>query len=132
MQDQEPIDFSQYPTDPPPVENITLTFAEFIKGEKVGRQNLYIVWRDAKALYVGISTTSVWHRWFSGFSSHMARNVFRQWFGCSPIGEEVAKNTPQSLKWMIELRHYEVLHLHDEERRLIQELQPPFNSTYNH
>jgi hypothetical protein len=123
--------FASSPTERPPVENITITFGDFMKGNKDGGHNLYIIWRNNQALYIGISTRGAWSRWFSGWSSHMGRNVFGKWYGCSPIGEEVVRNLPDSLQWGVELRYYDTWYLDNEERKLIRELCPLLNDTHN-
>ena len=51
----------------------TLAFSEFYNGEFDDKNyELYFV-RDSnrKAMYIGISRDSIWHRWFGGGTSHM-------------------------------------------------------------
>lgn len=134
----QPPEFKQEPT-------ISMTFAQFLEDDKrVGRHNLYIIWRGKQALYVGIARDHIWGRWFArGGQSHM---YFSQkysgtreggtWRGFTPIGIVIQRNFPKSLKWKVEQRHYNTFswcteeRLETAERRLIQELRPLFNTTY--
>jgi len=52
-------------------------------------------------LYVGISTRSIWERWF-GWNGHITwnRNTI---YGESSIGRKIADHLPDSMKWKIQL-----------------------------
>src|ERR1043165_96031 len=115
---------------------ITITFSQFLERQyPQGKHNLYIIWHGKQALYVGISKSDVWGRWFTTSYSHMyfAGGV---WSGNSPIGTVIQRNFPKSLKWKVELRHYSTSlwssgeDLEAAEHRLIVELRPLFNTTY--
>jgi hypothetical protein len=117
---------------------ITLTFGQFLKSEyKRDKHNLYIIWKDGLALYVGISKTDIRTRWFTAGYGHMsiARHN-KQLTGISPIGRVIQRNLPESLDWAVELRHYSTFSWTDSEKlieaeqRLIHELRPLFNTTY--
>ena len=121
---------------------LTLSFGKFIKGDyQLGHRNLYIVWRGKQALYIGISRTDIWGRWFGrGGQSHM---YFSQkysgtleggrWQGLSPIGIVIVNNQPASMRWRIELRYVPFMDrwdLEEEEKKLIHEIHPLFNSAH--
>jgi hypothetical protein len=122
-------------TDP----TLIMPFEKFAKGDYPnGRHNLYIVWRGKRALYVGISRSGIWDRWFArGGQAHMffAQKYSGtldggQWCGLSTIGRVIAKNIPVSFGWKVELRHIPTLfgfELTDAEEKLIHELRPLFN-----
>lgn len=82
-----------------------LKFSEFYKGRFTDNgYELYIV-KDInnKAMYIGISRDSIWHRWFGGGHSHMDTNPAGQVYGKSYFGEVVERRFPDSWKWDIEL-----------------------------
>ena len=55
-------------SEPPPLLHpITMSFDDFMNGNISGPYNLYIIRRHEQALYVGISTWSVWSRWLVGW-----------------------------------------------------------------
>jgi hypothetical protein len=117
---------------PDPPKPITMTFERFMKLEKEPPHNLYIIWKRRKALYVGISKSGVWSRWF-GRRGRLYK-LGQSWAAEDTIGEVVIKNMPASLKWKVELRYYGILNNEDlryNEMRLIGELHPSYNSTYN-
>jgi hypothetical protein len=124
---------------------LTLTFDQFLRQKyQADRHNLYIVRTGKQALYVGISRSDVWGRWFAGGEkSHMyfaqkysGTREGGRWLGHSSIGQVVEFNFPRSLKWKVELRHYSTFSwtnnekLEEAERRLIRELRPLFNEIY--
>jgi hypothetical protein len=82
-----------------------LAFSEFYKGdfEDLGYE-LYVL-RDTnnKAMYVGISRNSIWHRWFGGGTSHMDIGAGEKIFGTSNIGRVMERRFPSSWDWVIEL-----------------------------
>lgn len=107
-----------------------MTFEEFIEGNfPEDDYSLYIVWRGAECLYIGISKDNIWNRWFSRNGCHI-RMTDNHMIGNSIIGREIVKNLPQSLQWTIELREYK--NLHRAEIDLIRELRPTYNRTYNY
>jgi hypothetical protein len=109
---------------------------------------MYIVRRDNKVLYVGISQRCVWNRWFGDFG-RMPRNANGNRFATDDISREIVDNLPNSLSWEIELlsvndcRIYFVgnpeiqkfckdrLDIKDYEAYMIRELKPSLNGTYN-
>ncbi len=80
-----------------------------IRFEDFHRQNyqdqgycLYVVKNGSgDVLYVGISVSDVWSRWFS-WGGHMTwdGDVI---YGESPVGTKVENNLPDSLNWSIQL-----------------------------
>ena len=117
---------------------LVMPFHEFLKGDfDAGHRNLYIVWRDQQALFAGTSKFGIRQTWFSGFISHMhfekkgaETPEEGQWVGDSLIGRVIVSNQPASMSWTIELRHVPASQdLRKEERKLITELHPLFNST---
>jgi hypothetical protein len=52
-------------------------------------------------LYIGISTASIWDRWF-GWGGHMTWDG-KVIYGESSIGEKIEYHLPDSLKWKIQL-----------------------------
>jgi hypothetical protein len=117
---------------------LSLFFSQFLEANyKRDRHNLYIIWKGKQALYVGISKTDIWGRWFSGSYGHMMFiHQTKRWIGNSSIGSVIERNFPKSLKWKVELRRYSTFSWTDNEKlemaeqRLIRELRPLFNSTY--
>lgn len=83
----------------------TLTFSEFYKGdfEDIGYELYVLRDSDNKAMYIGISRNSIWHRWFGGGASHMTINNDEKIYGASYIGQVVERRFPSSWDWVIEL-----------------------------
>jgi hypothetical protein len=119
---------------------LVMSFGKFAKGGfEQGHRNLYLVWRGKQVLYVGIGKSGIWNRWFGrGGQSHMyfAQKYSGtleggQWVGLSPIGRVIVHNQPASMRWKIEMRYIPFRQdLQTEERKLIHELHPLFNTTY--
>ena len=65
--------------------------------------NLYIIWDNKQALYVGISIGNVWTRWFGGYGSHMTYFTNGLLTAESWIGNIILNNKPKSMDWDIEL-----------------------------
>ena len=84
---------------------ITIKFSEFHKGDYEDRgYELYIIKdSDEKAMYIGISRDSIWHRWFGGGPSHMDTDAAGKIYGKSYIGEVIERRLPSSWDWIIEL-----------------------------
>jgi len=80
-------------------------FSEFYKGEfdDIGYELYFVRDSDSKAMYIGISRNSIWHRWFGGGASHMDMNANQRLFGTSTIGQIIEKRFPASWDWTIEL-----------------------------
>jgi hypothetical protein len=127
----------QFEQQPP----ITMTFAQFLHdSRRHSKHNLYLVWKGKHALYVGIAHEHIWTRWFNrGSQGHMLYYWTpngKTLSGASPIGAVIQRNLPKSLKWKVELRHFNTFswcpdeRLEDAEHRLIQEFRPLFNTTY--
>jgi hypothetical protein len=84
---------------------ILLTFREFVKGEfEDGEEyyELYVVKNAIEILYVGISQSGIWNRWFGGFG-RMHQRESGCWYGYDDISKEIAENMPASLDWIVEL-----------------------------
>ena len=129
---------------------IELTFSAFLHGDYEDQgYELYLV-RDAEQImYIGISSVSVWDRWFSNLGSHMLVLPNGRLRGNSIIGEAIARRLPDSLDWKIELwtkedcinalqdeisslgfRFPENMSLYDLEALLIKKLAPYYNATH--
>ena len=95
-------------------------------------------------LYVGISTRSIWERWF-GWNGHIVwdGNII---YGASAVGQKIEDHLPESLKWKIQLwtlkdcikfcKHELTVTKHQPDIRfvepfMIQKLSPILNGTYN-
>ncbi len=107
--------------------------------------NLYVVKNGLNnVLYVGISTISIWERWF-GWNGHIlwTDNIIQ---GTSVVGQKIADNLPESLNWKIQLWTLEdcviycsdllppnrgILDVKLIEPYMIQKLSPILNATYN-
>lgn len=84
---------------------VDITFAEFYAAQYDDSHDVgvYVV-KNGVPLYVGMSTSNVWNRWFYGtFRSHLDLDTQNQWFGYTPIGRMIARNMPASWEWHIEL-----------------------------
>lgn len=122
-----------------PEPPLRITFKEFEEGDYEGERNLYIVWYKDQALYIGISESNIWNRWFADSRGCHVFKIGERYRGdySSSIGRCIIDNFPASYNWIIELRHYPVgllykerKELKDIERGLIQKYSPLFNVTY--
>jgi hypothetical protein len=68
-----------------------------------GNRELYILKKDKRILYIGISERGIWNRWFGAMSGHMPRNGWGEFFPGSQAGRAVIENFPKSWEWQIEL-----------------------------
>jgi hypothetical protein len=82
-----------------------LMFSEFYKGkfEDIGYELYFVRDAESKAMYIGISRNSIWHRWFGGGASHMDINASEKLSGASYIGQVIERRFPSSWDWTIEL-----------------------------
>ncbi len=132
---------------------ITITFQSFFEGKWVDRDNeryeLYVVRNHKDILYIGISQSDIWDRWFGGFG-RMKKNAGGYWYSTDTIGRNIIENMPDSLNWSIELWTLEDCiklfgdkikkmgfsiersDIKDYEKLMIQELWPELNTTYNY
>ena len=125
---------------------LNLSFHEFMIGDYPDQDlHLYVVRTYNEVLYVGISTSNIWNRWFSARNAHMVQVVGSSWIGNSAIGQAVCENMPESLEWTIELWSLEDcagflddkmfskgrLNIRDVEPLMIQKLLPKLNVIYN-
>jgi len=96
-------------------------------------------------LYVGISTQSIWERWF-GFGGHIIWIENGKLFGTSSVGQKIEDHLPDSLNWKIQLwtledcikfcenelppniQHWTIKWV---ESFMIQKLSPILNVSYN-
>lgn len=106
---------------------------------------LYVIKnRHATVLYVGISTSNIWERWFA-FGGHMVWDG-KVIYGESLIGVKIEDHLPDSLRWKIQLwtlndciqfcskelpNDTSMLTIHDVEPIMIQKLSPALNVIYN-
>ena len=122
-----------------------LLFSDFMTGlydEPAEDPFMLYVCRDdeGKCLYVGISRSDVFGRWFYGSRAHVRQNIHGEWFGGSPIGKAVCEAMPKSVRtWHIELWGLEELRqkfhpkdgILDVEAKMIHELHPTLNRMCN-
>ena len=125
---------------------IELDFLQFHEQKyREKRYELYVLKNGlGDILYIGISQSNVWERWF-GWGGHMMwdGNVI---YGESPIGVKIENHLPDSLNWKIQLWTLEdcikfcrkelpgdILKktIHDVEPIMIRKLSPALNNTYN-
>jgi len=125
---------------------IELSFIQFHERQyPEKRYKLYILKNGlGDILYIGISTTNIWERWFS-WGGHLTwdGNVI---YGGSPIGVKIENHLPDSLNWKIQLWTLKdcirfcgkelhgdtsMVTIHDVEPIIIQKLSPALNVTYN-
>lgn len=140
---------------------LTLTFTEFAEGSKFPDFvdfSLYVVRNDNSILYIGISQSNIWNRWFSAGYCHMRQTEYGEWHGNSLIGQEIVSHLPQSEKWEFDFWSLkealdfmsidyiyqsvyavclhpvskEQLSIKDVEPEMIAMLCPKLNKTYNH
>jgi len=125
---------------------IELDFLQFHEQKyREKRYELYVLKNGlGDILYIGISKSNVWERWF-GWGGHMMwdGNVI---YGESPIGVKIENHLPDSLNWKIQLWTLEdcikfcrkelpgdILEktINDVEPIMIRKLSPALNNTYN-
>jgi hypothetical protein len=125
---------------------IELDFEKFHNGEYVEKgYELYVMKNGfGDPLYIGISTGSIWERWF-GWNGHMAwdGNII---YGTSAVGQKIEDHLPDSLEWRIQLwtlkdcikfcrQELKVIKRQPDIRFLepfmVQKLSPILNATYN-
>jgi hypothetical protein len=114
----------QYPADP---------FCLYVMNNGVG-----------DVLYIGISTNSVWERWFAA-GGHITWNS-KIIYGESPIGVKIENHLPESLQWKIQLwtlndclefcrdelpTEIPEITIHQIESAMIRKLSPALNVHYN-
>lgn len=85
------------------IENFSKSEDDFVYDTKYDDKNLYIVRNNESILYIGISETCIWSRWFSQRGSHMFFGYDFSLHGTSRIGKEIEDNIPNSLLWNIDL-----------------------------
>ena len=125
---------------------IEMTFLEFHEQQYHEQQFCLYVMKNGNGdiLYVGISTTDVWDRWF-GWGGHMTWDG-KVIYGDSPTGVKIENHLPDSLRWRIQLWTLKdclefcskelpidttEITIHEIEPLLIQKLSPALNATYN-
>jgi len=123
---------------------IELDFLQFHEQQyRKRRYELYVLKNGlADILYIGISTSSIWERWF-GWGGHMLWNG-KIIYGESPIGVKIENHLPDSLNWKIQLwtlndcikfcrkelpSHFSEVTIHEIEPIMIRKLSPPGMST---
>ena len=90
------------------IEPLVLTFREFADGnwsEMDDRQDyyeMYVIRNNTNVLYVGISESNIYNRWFSSPSCHMYKTQ-DGFISFSSIGHEIKDNMPISFDWIVEL-----------------------------
>lgn len=125
---------------------IELDFEKFHNHDYVEKgYDLYVMKNGlGHPLYVGISTGSIWDRWF-GWSGHLVWDG-KIIYGTGAIGQKIVDHLPDSLKWKIQLwtlkdcikfcRHELKGMKHQPDIKfiepfVIQKLSPILNGTYN-
>jgi hypothetical protein len=78
----------------------SIRFGDFLSGQSTDapEEVLYVL-RSHVCLYVGISRTGIWERWFDPDLGHI-RGCMR--YGASAVGAYVLEHLPFSLVWTIE------------------------------
>ena len=72
-----------------------LPFLEFASGEYPDKEygedqyQLYVVRKNTQVLYVGISESNIWNRWFNGGRGHVLINIYGEMIGRSSVGNSV-------------------------------------------
>jgi len=105
---------------------------------------LYVVRKASQVLYVGISESNVWNRWFSGTFSHMPINIHGEYDGITRIGIEISRDIGHLSEYRIELwtlkdcMEYckdsllsDKCDIHDVEPLMVQAWRPVLNMHYN-
>ncbi len=119
----------------------TLQFNDFMDADKFPSGNLvlYVVRNKSNILYVGISKSGIWNRWF-GSRGRLTKNIYDEWLYTDSISSFIVKNMPQSLKYSIDLWTIEECrdflsitdtHLRDVENSMIADLFPSINFINN-
>jgi hypothetical protein len=82
---------------------IEITFEDFHESNFQGEGfRLYVLKNGLDdALYVGISRSNIWNRWFA-FGGHLIWDG-KYIVGQSAVGEKIVDHLPDSLKWKIQL-----------------------------
>jgi hypothetical protein len=85
---------------------LTLSFKDFAEpSTDLGEDHeMYVLRNDDDILYVGISVSGIWTRWFNNPSSHMNYYEGGLIVGkFSTVGQMVEQNLPDSLSWKMDL-----------------------------
>jgi hypothetical protein len=127
---------------------IELSMKEFYKDEfKADNYCLYMVRNgESDLLYIGISSDSIWNRWFGGSFSHIPHGKYPN----SLIGQKIFDHLPDSGNWKIQLwtpadcvkackkfsdkSQYKLIrpnNMRYMEKFLIEHLRPILNRTHN-
>jgi hypothetical protein len=82
----------------------TLKFESFIDPENypVDRIVLYVVRDGSTVLYVGVSKSNVWGRWFGSYG-RMQKNFYDEWVARDSIATHIVRNMPMSLSFEVDL-----------------------------
>lgn len=129
---------------------IKMSFETFIDGNYSDNEKfeLYVLKdKSKKSLYIGITNTNPYNRWFSGSQSHCSFNIYGELFGRSPVGKMIEKFYPDSLSWTIYLytpedcmvylfgskttKEYITPSIKELEPIMIKALKPSLNVTFN-
>jgi hypothetical protein len=129
---------------------LDISFDEFQRGTyKDGDYGLYVLSDGAVMLYIGISESNVWNRWFSSRNSHMIKMANGRWIGNSSISQYVIAHMPESKDYRIRLYTLEDLRslwadeiikrhvvptrtdFRDFEALMIKRFQPLYNASLN-
>ena len=84
---------------------ITMTFSKFTNPDNFPDDDdieLYVLRKSKKILYIGISESNVWNRWF-GNRGRMYKNAGGYWNGSDTTSISIIQNMPASLRWNIDL-----------------------------
>ena len=83
---------------------LDLSFGEFYNDKNDDFSGIYVLKNETEVLYVGMSRTGIWHRWFNTRSPHILVDFYTdKMAGWSSAGQEVVDNLPDSMNWRIEL-----------------------------
>lgn len=140
---------------------LTMSFSKFTDPNNFPDDagiELYVLRKNKKFLYIGISESNVWNRWF-GSRGRMYKNAGGYWNGSDTTSISIIENMPASFRWNIDLwtlkdclSFLEIEHISkndfpsdwcfypsgfgrytikDVEPEFIHKLLPEYNGTYN-
>jgi hypothetical protein len=77
-----------------------MRFAEFRDGKWQETDDsgygLYVIKNERGIIYVGISNSGVWDRWFASNRSHIPSNIYSQRYAVTDVGFAIMDRRPQS------------------------------------
>ena len=130
-------------------KHFRLSFLEFLSGEYPDKEygeepyQLYVVRKKTQVLYVGISESNIWNRWFYGNRGHVQTNIYGELMGRSSVGNAVTEE-PQAcsielltlsecIEYCRDISHFKInrCDIKDVEPAMIFKLKPTLNVIFN-